>query len=367
MRTFEELRTALAPRLSEARARIAASPPAEATIVCIPRHGWATTRATVESVYRRTDRRFRLVCVDVAAPPGVRAWLARQAAERPDFWHLRIDELVSRQTARLLGMELVATEHVVFLDNNMLLSPGWLGRLLDVAAETGAALVSPLLVTLGGEIHFSAGTVRRRLRGGVVRPHFQKGGPVGMPVGEARLRRVDIDFAESHCCAAETAAMRIPGVLREELHNAQTLCYAAYRLGRAHRRRAVLDPGAVASIVPISFGYDLDWILRSYMEPDRIAGSYAALVELMGRGPSTDLEPALAWHRKHLKYLLATMAVDDRLRREDLLAPDELPERVRGYDRPLAADTDQRIAAHVVPHVAKNRGELLPLLEPWLR
>ncbi|MCH8131305.1 MAG: hypothetical protein IIA30_02020, partial [Myxococcales bacterium] len=90
----------------------------------------------------------------------------------------------------------------------------------------------------------------------VVRPHFQAGGPVCSKLADARVRRMDIDFAESHGCLAETAAIRTPGVLKESLHNAQTLCCAAYNLKRNHGRRIVMEPTAVVSIVPISFGYD---------------------------------------------------------------------------------------------------------------
>lgn len=344
---------------------VACSAAVDATIVCIPRHGFGTTRISVESLYAATDRRFNVIYVDVNSPPAVRSYLEKQVVNREGFFHLRIDEYVSRQTARLLAMEMVRSPYVAFLDNNMLLSPGWLGSLLDAAAETGAAMVSPIIVTHGGEIHFSAGFVEKR-HGKVVRPHFQAGGPVCSKLADARVRRMDIDFAESHGCLAETAAIRTPGVLKESLHNAQTLCCAAYNLKRNHGRRIVMEPTAVVSIVPISFGYDLPWMCLSYMDRDLLAGSYRELVSLMGSGPSTDLAHGLRWHAMHFKYLLTTLLQDGRLTRPDLLATDEISEGVRGYDRPLAKNTDAAIREEVLPHVEEHLPQLAPLLAAWL-
>ena len=247
----------------------------------------------------------------------------------------------------------------------MTVSPGWMGSLLRAARETGAAMVSPIIVTQGGAIHFSAGFVKRRILG-VVRPHFQKGGPVGTNVQNAKLERVDIDFAESHSCLAETAAMRLPGVLNERMHNAQTLCYAAYKLKTQHNRRIVIEPTATTSIVPISFGYDIAWMCRSYMNPALIEGSYHELRALMGRGPGTNLKTSLRWHQKHFMYLLATLPLAGRLETQELLDPAEVPENILGYDYPLKKSTDSDITTHVLPWVQKSHPELLPHLEPWI-
>lgn len=100
---------------------VACSAAVDATIVCIPRHGFGTTRISVESLYAATDRRFNVIYVDVNSPPAVRSYLEKQAVNREGFFHLRIDEYVSRQTARLLAMEMVRSPYVAFLDNNMLL------------------------------------------------------------------------------------------------------------------------------------------------------------------------------------------------------------------------------------------------------
>jgi hypothetical protein len=69
----------------------------------------------------------------------------------------------------------------------MLCAPGWLEHLLQARAETDATMVSPIIVTQGGRVHFSAGSVvRKRVRligpTRVVRPHRAAAG---------RMARVD--------------------------------------------------------------------------------------------------------------------------------------------------------------------------------
>ena len=43
-----------------------------ATVLCIPRHGYATTRTTIENLYANTAEPFVLLYVDIASPAVVR-------------------------------------------------------------------------------------------------------------------------------------------------------------------------------------------------------------------------------------------------------------------------------------------------------
>lgn len=344
----------------------------EVTIICVVRTGYATTGACLESLYASTSSPIRVIFADIASPPAVGRYLADLAARRDDFVHLRCADFGSRQSARIKALELVDTPFVVLLDNNMICAPGWLESLLHARAETGAAMVSPIIVTQGGRVHFSAGSVvRKRTRfvgpKRVVRPHAQAGAPVRSMLAAGQPRRIEIDFAESHCCLASTEDMRLPGVLEEQMHNAHTTCFASYMLKHAFGRSLILEPAAVASIVPIGFGYDLPWMCRCYMRPDLLASSYRLLEGLIGRGPGTDAKPGFAWHAKHLKYLLLTMLEGDRFARQDLLALDEVPEYLDGYDLPLPPDADEVIRREILPRVQQRYPDLIEPLAQWLR
>lgn len=335
------------------------------------RHGHATAAATLETLYANTVVRFGLIYADIASPPPVASYLRDFAATHTGFTHLRFDDLVSRQTARRRALELVTSPFVVLLDNNMLCAPGWLENLLQARAETGASLVSPIIVSQGGRIHFSGGKVVRKRRyfvgpHRVLRPQDQAGAPVLSYVSEAQPRRVEIDFAESHCCLVATEDLRLPGVLEEQTCNAHTTCYASYRLKHSYGKRLILEPSAVASILPIGFGYDLAWICGCYMRPDLLARSYRLVASLIGVGPGTDARSGFEWHAKHLKYLLLTMLEGTRFDRQDLLALDEIPVSVRGYDLPLPPEADGRIRDLLLPRVAGRFPDFVEPLMYWL-
>ncbi len=341
------------------------------TILCVVRHGHATTPVCIERAYAATRRDVRVVYADVASPPSVESCLADLASARDDFVHLRIDDYVSRQEARRRALAHVDTEFVVLLDNNMLCEPGCIDTLLDVQKETGADVVSPIIVTQGGRVHFSAGTIERKRerwysRAQVRRPHAQPGAPVRSLLADTNPQRVEIDFAESHCCLMRADDLRLPGVLEPGMHNAHTACYAAYLLKRKYRKKMLLDPGAVASIFPMSFGYDIPWLFRSYMRKDWLDESYRRLEKLVGRGPGTARSINMPWHAKHLKYLLFTMLDRDTLHRDDFMAASEIPDYIDGYDFDLPPNVEQRIEDDLMPQVRTLYPELVDPMQQWL-
>ncbi len=325
----------------------------------------------VEGLYHTTDVPFRLIYADIASPPPVERFLAECAREREDFTHLRFDGFVSRQTARRAALELVDTPFVALVDNNMLCEPGWLSRLVDAAREANADLVSPTIVVRGGSVHYSGGRVLRQRRLRTLGREFtyrpqDTGAPVRSSLDEVSLSPMDIDFVESHCCLARSEALRLPGVLEPAMHSAHTMCYAGFKLKRDYGRRVMFEPSAVASIVPIGFGYDLPWMCLEYMRWDRLEESYRHLAGLLGPGPSTDPSVCFHWHAKHFKYLLLGMLETGRLESTELLSPGDVPETIPGYDDPLPADADQRIRAEVVPFLRERYPECLDPARQWL-
>ena len=344
----------------------------DVTVLCVTRHGHATTAVALESLLDSTKIPFHLVYADVASPPSVERYLTRLASSRDRVTHLRFDKFLHRQAARMKALPQVQTRFVVLLDNNVICEPGWLEKLLETREKTGASVVSPIIVTRGGRIHFSAGLIerKRRLRkfGRVTlgRTHGQPDAPARSMLSEVKPRAIDIDFAESHCCLASTDDLRLPGVLEEGMANAHTTCYATYKLKHTFGKRLVLEPTAVVSLVPIGFGYDLPWIYGGYMRPDLIAGSYRLLEGLIGKGPVTDLKNGFWWCGMHIKYLLLSMLEGDRFVRDDYLSLDEVPESLTGYDLPLPPDADSIIRGKLLPQVEERYPDLVEPLMGWL-
>ncbi len=337
-----------------------------ATVICIPRHGYATTRIHIESLYARTNECILVFYVDIASPPAVRAFLEEQSRTRRGFFHIRIDKPVSRQTARLMVLDLVSTPYTVFMDNNMLLHDGWLESLIHTSETDDADVVSPLIVMQGGNVHFSGSRIVKVSATNHQRKQTTAECPMAVPLSETRPRKIEIDFAESHCCLMRTQAFtgRIDELFIEEMHNAHTVAVASYLLKTRHGAKMLVDPDSIVSILPIGFGYDIPWLFGGYNDLACFKASYDLHESIAGRASSSILNN-LRWHRKHLLYLLLSMTGDNRLERSDMLRSDEIPAYIDGYDKALPIDVLDRLEDVVAPYVARHHPQFRPHLSAW--
>ncbi|HEY6050031.1 MAG TPA: glycosyltransferase family A protein, partial [Thermoanaerobaculia bacterium] len=119
------------------------------TVVVVPRERYSQSERSLEGLYEHTTMPFDLVYVDAGGPPPVRRYL-EEAARRRGFRLIRVDRYLGQNAARNLTRGLVKTEYVVFLDNDVLVTPGWLEKIVECADETGAWIVGPLY--LEGEL-----------------------------------------------------------------------------------------------------------------------------------------------------------------------------------------------------------------------
>jgi GT2 family glycosyltransferase len=197
---------------------------ARATIVVVPRERFAKARESLESVFENTGEPFRLVYVDGNSPRGLRRWLEQQASQR-GFDLVRRNRYLSPNEARNIGLRRSQTEYVVFLDNDVLVQPGWLGKLIECADETGAALVGPLTCEYDWEtIHCAGGEVEiieERENGETIRRAKEKLYHPQRKVANVRgqLRREQCTLAEYHCVLARREALERIGGLDEEMLN----------------------------------------------------------------------------------------------------------------------------------------------------
>jgi GT2 family glycosyltransferase len=181
------------------------------TIVAVPRERFNCAARSLQSIYDNSDVPFRLVYVDGRSPARVRRHLKGQAASK-GFELIRTEYYLSPNEARNLGLARVRSKYVVFIDNDVIVAPGWLGPLIQCADETGAAVVSPLnceSLPLHERIHFAGGGCHVRVE--------EHGGRRGRHMvdtihrqGERRsrvrdqLKREETEVAEFHCLMART-------------------------------------------------------------------------------------------------------------------------------------------------------------------
>ena len=195
----------------------------QVTIVVVPRERFSCTRESLESIYKYTEIPFKLVYVDGNSPKQVQQYLQKTAQEQ-EFQIIRTDYYLTPNHARNLGLAQVDTKYVVFLDNDVVVSSGWLNHLVKCAEETEAAVVGPLMCQnepLHEIVHFAGGesyiwtdkTGRRRLR--------EKMYKQGQRVVDVRpqLQRQPTELAEFHCVLVRTEIFERIGRLDEAFFN----------------------------------------------------------------------------------------------------------------------------------------------------
>jgi GT2 family glycosyltransferase len=119
-------------------------PEPEVTIVVVPRERFQFAERSLESLYENTSFPFNLVYVDNNSPVKLRRYLESQAQTK-GFQLVRSDYYLSPNQARNLGLRHVHSKYVVFVDNDVIFSPGWLKALVDCTQETGATVVGSLV------------------------------------------------------------------------------------------------------------------------------------------------------------------------------------------------------------------------------
>jgi GT2 family glycosyltransferase len=114
-----------------------------ATVVVVARDRWSQTPATLETLLARTDRRHRIVFVDGHAPRPVATVLDRLSASGR-IRVVRQNHFLASNEARNLGAEGAETEWIAFVENDVIMSDGWLDVLLAAAEARDAATVYPV-------------------------------------------------------------------------------------------------------------------------------------------------------------------------------------------------------------------------------
>jgi GT2 family glycosyltransferase len=225
----------------------------QVTIVVVPRERFSCTQTSLESIYEHTKFPFKLVYVDGNSPSKVRHYLEKMAAEK-DFTLVRTDYYLSPNHARNVGLNYVDTKYVVFFDNDVVVTPGWLKALVNCAEETGAAVVGPLMCEkepLHQRIHFAAGEChivtdingKRHLR--------EKMYKQGQQVSElgSHLQRTQTELTEFHLMlATKEICDRVGGFDEKMLNTKEHLdfCMMVTEAGE----KIYFEPTSIATYVP---------------------------------------------------------------------------------------------------------------------
>lgn len=179
------------------------------TVVVVPRETHSAWPEMLARLREHTDPSVPVVVVDGGSPRGVRRRLERLAVEA-GFTLLRSERVLSSNEARNAAMRHVHTEFVAFLDNDTLVSPGWLPTLERCLRDTDGAVASAVVLSQRGtswEIHDAGGTTHL-VDDGTTRRLEERNAHMGEPESAVvLLRRAPTEFRELHCLLVRAAVI----------------------------------------------------------------------------------------------------------------------------------------------------------------
>ncbi len=192
----------------------------QVTVVVSPRERFSYSDESLRSIYSDTSTPFELIYVDGGSPPHIRRAIERHQRTH-GFTLIRSDAVLTPNEARNLAIEEVNTPWVMFVDNDVLVEPGWLGRLVGAGKANDAQLVGPLYMQDAGngpEVHMAGGKAAFFEENGK-RRFSEEHSHFGAPIEEARrlVPSGPVELLEFHGMMVSKEALDEHGPLDEEL------------------------------------------------------------------------------------------------------------------------------------------------------
>jgi GT2 family glycosyltransferase len=223
------------------------------TIVVVPRERFSYTQQSLESIYANTTYPFDLVYVDGNSPTQVRHYL-QTAATKYGFKIVRSNRYLFPNQARNLGIRHAETEYIAFLDNDVLVQPGWLEALVNCCDRNSADIAVPM--TLEGEpgdtIHQVGGTLLLKETQDGKRWLIERRPFMHLPLAKVRqpIESGPTELGEFHCIFARRDLFATIGLLDEQIINMaeeSDFCLSALQAGK----KIYLEPASrVTYVVP---------------------------------------------------------------------------------------------------------------------
>lgn len=187
-----------------------------------PRERFSKTAEALETLFKTTTYPFELIYIDTASPPPIRRYLQRMAREK-GFKLIRLRSYLPDTHVRNIGLREVKTPYVCFIENDIVVRPGWLEALMKCAEETKAAAVGPMyLESFKGRefVHTAGGTARVDESDGKrrVTEILRYAGCQHADIARD-LRREPTGLLEFHCALIRTDVLRELGGFDEGVKN----------------------------------------------------------------------------------------------------------------------------------------------------
>jgi glycosyltransferase involved in cell wall biosynthesis len=192
----------------------------EITIVVVPRDHYYHAIRSLESIIEQTTIPFELIYVNHTCPQNIAVEI-RDICKKQGFSLIESEKVLSPNQARNSAISKLKTPYVVFVDNDVIVTRGWLNTLLTSLQNQAAWIVSPTYLIgeiekgkihmAGGDIQFPETTEDKRYYEHHL--HMDK----KLTDIADKLQSGETDFGEFHCLLAKTEIFDRLGLLDENL------------------------------------------------------------------------------------------------------------------------------------------------------
>jgi GT2 family glycosyltransferase len=187
---------------------MAQPPVADVTVAVVPRERFSETRRSLERLLEQTPASVPIVYVDGGSPRRIKHYLQARV-EDGRISLIRSERWLTPNEARNVALQSVRTRYVVFVDNDLLVTPGWLDALVRCAEDTGAWVVGPVYCIgepEGEYVHMAGGSAEIETANG--RRRFREAHTFAQKrLADVRgdLRQGPCGLVEFHCMLVRTA------------------------------------------------------------------------------------------------------------------------------------------------------------------
>jgi hypothetical protein len=220
------------------------------TIGFVPRERFSLAPESLETILDHTDIPFNLIIVDCNTPDVFWQPMQRLLLGRENVTVIRRDEYLLPNQCRNLVVQASQDELVCLIENDNLVSQGWLTRFVSAIERHNAGVVIPLIMEgrpSKASVHFDSNL-------GTVREVQTSDGPKWEVIPRPGKKEADVggrsrfeQFMETHCLFLRRSALDRIGPFDEELNTSEEIdvSLALYRA----RIPAVFAPECVVHYI----------------------------------------------------------------------------------------------------------------------
>jgi glycosyltransferase involved in cell wall biosynthesis len=223
------------------------------TVAMIPRDTFVMSNQVLDRLVETTPPGVAVIVADTGASPGPRAHM-EQVCKKHGYALLRSRSMATPNQARNAVIDMVTTKYVAFVDNDTLVTEGWLQPLVQCAEETGAWAVGPTICERMPEATWLHGydgelEIRQTPDGRRYYHDLHYNAHVKLDSIRHQLKRMETPIVEFHAMLVAMEAYKALGKYNENIVNMYEYGDFLLRV-QAQGKKIMLEPNSLVTYVP---------------------------------------------------------------------------------------------------------------------